>query len=108
MYKIFIEDLEIEAIMGILDFERKTPQKIVINAQISYEKRENYLNYQEIAKFISEKIITQKFGLIEEALDDIVKSLKDNFSLIKSIKVKINKPHILKNCNVGVEIQKNY
>ena len=108
MYKIFIENLEIEAVMGILDFERKNPQKVTVNAQIDYIYRENYLDYREIADFISKKIITKKYNLIEDALNDIVSSLKDSFPPIKSIKVKINKPHILRNCNVGVEIQKNY
>ncbi len=108
MFKIYIEDLKIEAIIGILEEERLSPQSVIVNMQIEYSYKNNFLNYQEIADFVESKIVNSKYFLLEEALLDITESLKEKFSSILAIKVKINKPNILSNCNVGVEIQKKY
>ena len=38
-YKILIENLEFEAVIGILEFERKNKQKLMVNCEIEYEKK---------------------------------------------------------------------
>ena len=94
--------------MGILNFEREKEQKIVVNMEIEYEFKEKYLDYKEITDFVTLQIKEKKYFLIEEALQDLLKTLKEKFSPISYLKVKITKPNILENCVVGVEIQKKY
>ncbi len=108
MFKIYIENLTVDAVMGILDFEREKEQKIVMDLEIEYEFSKTYLDYKEIADFVSDRIVEKKFFLIEEALQDLAETLKEKFPPISYLKVKITKPNILKNCVVGVEIQKKY
>ncbi|MFZ3052906.1 MAG: dihydroneopterin aldolase [Sulfuricurvum sp.] len=102
--KILIENLEFETILGILESERLTPQKISIVCTIDYAYTQNeFINYAEVAKLIENTMIKEKFFLIEEALEFITQTLKNTFPLIGKLTLCIRKPDILSNCTVGVE-----
>ncbi len=104
MFTIYIEDLNIDAIIGILDFERKKPQLIVAKCRIKYKRDEKeFVNYAEIASIIEKMLIDNKYGLIEDALDEIITNIMKSFKSIKSVKLKLSKPNILNNCIVSVE-----
>ena len=104
MFTIYIENLQVEAVIGILDFERKNSQRIVINCILTYEKEgEDFLDYAKVSHLIEKMLIDRKFLLIEDALVTVINMLKKHFLGIKSIKLKISKPDILTNCTVSVE-----
>jgi dihydroneopterin aldolase len=107
-YKILIENLEFEAVIGILEFERKKAQKITVNCEIEYEKKENFIDYAEVCNLIEKTIKEEKFKLLEDAVDKIEKKLLHKYPQMKSLKLKIQKPEILKNALVGVEILRKY
>lgn len=102
--KISIENLEFVTILGILESERLTPQKVSITCTIEYTYTQNgFINYAEVAMLIQETMISEKFFLIEEALEFLSNVLKKTFSLIRELTISIRKPDILSNCTVGVE-----
>jgi len=107
-YKIVIEDLTFKAILGILEKERNEEQIIVVNLKIEYEDKNNYVDYAEVSELIQDKITNGKYQLIEDAVDDIERVLKEKFPQMKSLYLSIKKPEILKNALVGVEILRNY
>lgn len=99
---IEIKDLEFETIIGILDFERTTKQKVRVNCSIEYTYEHDFLNYALIAEHIESEMIDHKFELIEEALLSLKCSLKEEFQLISTLFLKISKPDILANCEVSL------
>jgi len=99
---IYIEDLKFQTIIGILDFERVTPQDIVINVQIEYDYKGDFINYAEISEFIKSHIKEQKFLLIEDALSFLSRNLQNNFPLIDTLFLKLTKPSIMDDCIVSV------
>jgi len=101
--KIYIEDLKFQAIIGILDFERTTPQEVVVNLEITYNFREHFINYAEVATLITTTMQESKFLLIEDALSNLSHQLKNKFTTINRLKLKITKPDIMPNCRVSVE-----
>ncbi len=104
MYTICIENLKVEAVIGILDKERITPQLIVAHCFIEYKKSfDLFINYAEVVAVIKNMLIEHKYDLLEDALVEIVDALCVNFRQIESIKLKLSKPEILINCVVGVE-----
>lgn len=106
---IFIEDLSFKTIIGILEEERKVPQKVIINCEINYKYVNNdFINYALVTQLIQEKMNKEQFELIETALLSLISEIKSSFSCISSIKLKISKPNILDNCVVSVALQKNY
>ncbi len=107
--QIFIKNLTFETIIGILELERKIPQKISVDIKIRYTyEKEVFINYAQVADFVISAIKKGEFFLLEEALEFTIQKLKMKFPQIETIKMKISKPNILKNCIVGAKIKKNF
>ncbi|MDD5160984.1 MAG: dihydroneopterin aldolase [Sulfuricurvum sp.] len=101
--KILIENLTFDTIIGILDFERMTPQKVHIDCTIDYPySHGNFINYAEVAEIIEMTLHREQFELIETALEVLSATLKEHFPLIKELSLTIRKPNILPHCTVGV------
>ncbi len=99
---IHVEDLKFQCIIGILDFERVTPQDIIIDVKIKYSYKKEFINYAQIVEIIKKMMKKKKFLLIEDALNAINLKLDKEFNSIKSIDLKITKPSILPDCIVSV------
>jgi dihydroneopterin aldolase len=106
---IRIEALAFDAILGILESERHTPQPLRIDTEITYRYTSgHFLDYAEVAAEIQSIMQEGKFHLIEEALDVLIERLKEKFSPIETIKITICKPDILPNCRVCVEDSRSF
>ncbi len=100
---IYIEDLRFQCIIGIVDFERITPQNVIINLKITYTFKENiFINYATVAQLIESTMKEEQFLLLEDALLHLSKKLKKNFQEIETLELKITKPSIMKNSLVSV------
>jgi len=108
LFTILIEDLTLEVIIGVLDSERKKTQKVIVNAEIEYDKNEFFLDYVQAVEAIENLLKYKKYETIESALEGICRALKLDFPEIVSIKLQIYKPEVFKNALVGVEIKKQY
>ncbi len=108
MYTIFIEDLTFKAVIGLLEKERNEEQVVVVNVKIDYENKKSYIDYAKVTDLIVKIIQEGEFLLIEDAIDEIEKELKNRFLGMKSLYLSIKKPEILKNALVGVEILRKY
>ena len=134
-YEILIENLCIEAIIGVLPSERKSPQRVLVNARVCYERKSKdakndlrkilhkekhkslredfpnfpkelgedlagqeclsgHLDYVEIIKHIATMLKQRKYGLLENALDEIITSLKTSYPTITKIDLSLKKPDI--------------
>ena len=100
---IYIEDLKFQCIIGILDFERVTPQDVIVNLEILYTfKKCNFINYAEVSELIENTMRTKQFYLIEDALTTLSLKLKQIFPIIEILNLKITKPSIMPNSKVSV------
>ncbi len=100
---ININDLTFETIIGILDFERLTPQKVIVDITIEYDYIPgDFINYADVAQMTQNLFLEQKFYLLEDALDILSRNLKKNFQKIHHLKITITKPSIMPNCRVSV------
>ena len=102
--KIYIEDLKFDCIIGILDFERKKEQEVIINLSFKYNYKnlDNFIDYSEISKKIERIMKKKKFELLEDAIIYIENFLYKSYN-IKKLKIKISKPNILTNCIVSLK-----
>ena len=101
--RIHIEALTFDVIIGVLDFERERPQRVIIDltADYLYEK-ESYIDYEEMVILIKDSMHTQRFELLEEALLFLKELLHHTFPTIQSLSLKIAKPDILLGCSVAL------
>ena len=106
---LVIEKLEFEAIIGLFESERKTPQRVEVWAKVSVNhKKKSMVDYVLIRDAIQEGIINGKFFTIEEALIKISGKIAKISPQITKINLKILKPSILKNAVAGAKIKKNF
>lgn len=104
MYTIYVESLTCEAVIGILPHERKMVQRVVAECEIGYlRERDSFIDYAEVSRVIVSMLQEGKYGLVEDALEEITAALKKAFPTIKSLRLKLCKPDILSNCRVCVE-----
>lgn len=106
--KVYIEDFRFSCIIGILDFERVTPQDIIINLELSYEYNSDFINYAEVAELIKSTMTDKKFKLLEDALIYLFPMLKEKYPNLSTLLIKITKPSILKECLVSVSDYRLY
>ena len=100
---IHIEDLCLEVIIGLLDFERDRPQRVIINLETTYDySDDNFVNYADIVSLIEEKLKIERYELLENALLGIKNQLIETYPQLQSLKIKISKPDILPQCNVAL------
>ena len=105
LYKIDIEEIVFEAIIGILEKERQKPQPIVVDASFWYEYDTNsFLDYAKITDTIITHIQKKQFFLLEDALHSTMTLLKQEFPAIQKVRLRITKPKILPNALPSVEL----
>jgi dihydroneopterin aldolase len=84
MDKVFIEDLRIETVIGIYDWERKIRQTIALDLEMAFDNRrpaasdkiEDTLDYKKVAKRLIAFVEESHFELVEtlaERCADIVR-----------------------------------
>ncbi len=100
---IHIEDLEFDTIIGLLDFERKQEQRVIIELEISYSyENKNFINYADIVELIQNNLKEKCYKLLEEALLGVKILLHTTYPCISSLRLKISKPDILPQCSVAL------
>ncbi len=100
---IHIKNLEIYAIIGILDAERVSKQKIIVDMKILYDyNKNNFINYADISNLVEKIIIKSKFLLIEDALLIIQKEIIHLYPKMEELEIEIKKPDIIPNCIVSI------
>lgn len=100
---IFIESLEFKTIIGVLDFERTNPQRVIVDLELKYRyENGEFLNYADLCALIQESMHQKRFELLEDALLTLQKDICAQYPQIEFLKLKIAKPDILKNCTVAL------
>ena len=100
---IHIDDLQFDVIIGLLDFERDRPQRVIIDLEASYAySNEDFINYADMVFLIQNELKEKRYKLLEEALLGLKERLYTSYPQLKTLKLKIAKPDILKECSVAL------
>lgn len=100
---IHIEDLTLNVIIGLLDFERDKPQRVIINLECTYEYTDNnFIDYAHIVELIEHKLHQERYLLLENALLGLKETIYKTFPQLFSLHIKISKPDILDNSVVSL------
>jgi dihydroneopterin aldolase len=106
---IHIENFDFEVIIGLLDFERITPQRVVITLEATYTYSEDiFINYADIVMLIQENLQLKKYILLENALLGIKTLLHNKYPKIQHLYIKISKPDIIDSCTVSLSKTWNF
>ena len=110
--KVLINNLTVDAILGILPNERVQTQQVVINLTIFTDtqpaaKSQNIadtLNYSELASQAAQLTVEGEYLLIESLVEDLAALTLDH-PTAKAVTVRVEKPQAVRDArSVGVEI----
>lgn len=111
---IFLQNLRVETIVGIWDWERKMRQTVSIDLNMGADIRkaaasdeiDSTLNYKLVAKRVQQFVEGAHFKLVETMAEKIAALVLDEFDM-PWIEVRVSKPRAIRNAeNVGVVIRR--
>jgi dihydroneopterin aldolase len=111
---VFVRDLDITARLGIYPHERESPQRIIVNIDLSVKEGEHPLT-DDISNVVSYEIVVKKVeAIVAEGHVNLVETLCELIAAaclkdkrVMAARVRIEKPDIIKNArSVGVEIER--
>ena len=115
MDRIYLSGLNVEAIVGIWDWERQIPQAVVIDLEMSADIAraaetddiDDTLNYKQVAKRVRSLVEEGRFRLVETMAESVACLILDEFE-VDWVKVRINKPGAIRGArDVGVVIERS-
>lgn len=106
---IHIEHLTFPVIIGLLDFERDKPQRVIVDLEASYDYADDrFVNYADVVEHIKQTLKTESYELLENALLGLKATLTSHYPQLKTLKIKIAKPDILSDCSVALSQSWNF
>ncbi len=115
MDKVFIEALEIEALIGIYDWERRVRQPLLFDIQMSFDNRvpaasdsiADTLNYKAVSKRVIQYVSQSDFGLVETLAERVAAIILEEFR-VQHVVLKLSKPGAVRGARaVGVIIERS-
>ena len=111
---VFIEDLRIETVIGIYDWERDIRQTVALDVEMAFDNRvpaasddiADTLNYKEVSKRLVEFVGQSDFGLVETLAERCAAIVIEEFG-VPWLRLKLSKPGAVTGArNVGVLIER--
>ena len=114
MDKIFLQELKVETIIGIWEWERKIRQTVIIDLEMSADIAKaaatddvaDMLNYKSVAKRIQGFVADSSFQLVETLAEKIAEIIRGEFG-VAWVRVTVHKPGAIRGSrDVGIDIER--
>jgi dihydroneopterin aldolase len=111
---IFLDELKVDTIIGIWDWERRIRQTVIIDLEMSADIAKaaatddvaDTLNYKSVAKRVQTFVADSSFQLVETLAERIAAIIREEFE-VAWVKVRVNKPGAIRGSKaVGVLIER--
>jgi 7,8-dihydroneopterin aldolase/epimerase/oxygenase len=111
--KLFLRDFEVQARIGVHDFELTAPQRLLINVDLyvpltqtlpTHDQIHDVVDYDFIRDVVRTRIAKGHINLQETLCDDVLATLLEH-PLVRAARVSSCKPDVYPDCAaVGVEV----
>ncbi len=114
MDRVFIENLTVETVIGIFDWEREIRQAVSLDLEMDFDIRkaaasdaiEDTLDYKAVSKRLIHFIEASQFQLVEALAEQCAAIVLDEFPVWR-LKLKLSKPGAVRGSSaVGVIIER--
>jgi len=114
MDTIFLRDLEIDATIGIFEWEKRIKQKVRVNLEMgtdiskaaASDSIDDALDYKAISKRIVQFVEESRYELIETLIDKVAEIMLNEFN-VPWVRVTISKPGAIRGSrDVGIIIER--
>jgi len=112
---VFIEDLRIETVIGIYDWEREIKQTVSLDVEMEFDIRraaksdsiEDALDYKAVAKRLIRTVESSEFQLVESLAECCATVILEEFPVAR-LRLKLSKPGAVRSSSaVGVVIERS-
>lgn len=113
--RVFIQDLRIETVIGIFDWEREIKQTVSLDVEMSFDIRraaqtdaiEDTLDYKAVAKRLIKTVEGSEFQLVESLAECCATLILEEFP-VDWLRLKLSKPGAVRSSSaVGVIIERS-
>jgi dihydroneopterin aldolase len=111
---VFIEDLRIDAVIGIYDWERKIRQTLSFDVEMAFDNTrpaagddiDLTLDYKAVSKRLQAFVEASSFGLVETLAEHCAAIVREEFG-VSWVRLKLSKPGAVRGAKaVGVRIER--
>lgn len=111
---VFIEDLRIETLIGIFDWERRVRQTVALDIEMAFDNTvpaasdsiDDTLDYKAVSKRLIAFVEAAEFQLVETLAERCAAIILDEFA-VDRVKLKLAKPGAVRGArSVGVQIER--
>jgi 7,8-dihydroneopterin aldolase/epimerase/oxygenase len=111
---VFIEDLRIDTVIGIYDWERRTRQTIALDVEMAFDNTRpaatdaiaDTLDYKAVSKRLIAFVEGSSFQLVETLAESCAALIRDEFG-VTWLRLKLSKPGAVRGAKaVGVVIER--
>lgn len=111
---VFIEDLRIDAVIGIYDWERRVRQTLSFDIEMAFDNSvpaasddiAHTLNYKDVSKRLIDYVGASRFGLVETLAERCAAIIREEFG-VSWVRLKLSKPGAVRGAKaVGVRIER--
>ncbi len=115
MDRIFLEDLRVEAVIGIFEWERRVTQTVSLGLELATDVRraaasdsiDDALDYKGIAKRLQKIVGESEFQLVETLAETLARTVITEFD-VAWLRLSVAKPGAIEGSrNVGVVIERS-
>jgi dihydroneopterin aldolase len=99
MDKVYIRGLEVETVIGIYDWERRAPQRLIVSVEMDWDIRpaacseniEAALNYKSVSDRLIEHIRASRCQLVETLAEQLAQLILTEFN-VPRVRLELAKP----------------
>jgi len=111
---IFLNDLRVDTVIGIYDWERRIKQTVIFDFEMGADIRkaaasdhiDDTLNYKAVAKRVIEFVGSSEFQLVETLAEKVAQLILDEFE-VPWLRLKLNKVGAVRYArDVGIIIER--
>lgn len=111
---VFIEDLRIQTVIGVFDWEREITQTVSLDLEMAFDIRAaahtdsiaNTLDYKAVSKRLIQFVEASEFQLVEALAEHCAHIILEEFP-VSWLRLKLSKPGAVRgSSNVGVIIER--
>jgi dihydroneopterin aldolase len=111
---VFIEDLRIDTVIGIYDWERRVRQTLSFDIEMAFDNTKpaatddiaDTLNYKDVSRRLVDYVSASSFGLVETLAERCVAIIREEFG-VSWVRLKLSKPGAVRSAkSVGVRIER--
>lgn len=112
--RVFIEDLRIQTVIGVFDWEREISQTVSLDLEMAYDTSraaqsdaiEDTLDYKAVSKRLIHFVEQAEFQLVEALAEACARIVLDEFP-VSWLRLKLSKPGAVRGSSaVGVIIER--